>query len=74
MRRNTKELTEKQKELYDAIKDFIKVNGYPPTIRELNEIINVKSTAPTFNKLRELKEKGYISYANNKSRTIKILK
>lgn len=67
-------MTKKQEELYKAIKEFIEVNGYAPTIRELNEITNKKSTATTFNKLLQLKKKGYITYEEGKSRTIKILK
>lgn len=68
------ELSKKQMELYQAIGTFIDKNGYPPTIRELNEITNISSTSTTFAKLLQLKKKGYITYAENKSRTIKLLK
>lgn len=68
------ELSKKQMELYQAIGTFIEHNGYSPTIRELNEITNIKSTSTTFTKLKQLKKKGYITYAENKSRTIRILK
>lgn len=67
-------MTEKQHKLYLAIKDFIKENGYAPTIRELNVITNTKSTCTVYTKLVQLKKKGYITYVENKSRTIKILK
>ena len=67
-------LTKKQKILYDEIKKFIKENGYAPTIREINVITNIRSTSTTFSKLIQLKKKGYITYIENKSRTIKILK
>lgn len=67
-------MTKKQEELYIAIKEFIKKNGYAPTVRELCEITNVKSPATTFSKLIILKRKGYITYIEGKSRTIKILK
>ena len=72
--KQTDKLTKKQLELYEVIKAFIEKNGYPPTIRELNEITNIKSTSTTFVKLLQLKKKGYIEYAENKSRTIKLLK
>ena len=68
------ELTKKQEKLYLAIKNFIEKNGYAPTIREINEIINIKSTSTTFYKLLQLQKKGYITYVNGKSRTIKLLK
>lgn len=67
-------MTEKQEQLYKIIKEFIKKNGYAPTVRELNEITNIKSPATTFAKLIQLKKKGYITYVEGKARTIKILK
>lgn len=68
------ELTKKQEKVYLAIKNFIEKNGYAPTIREINEIINIKSTSTTFTKLLQLQKKGYITYINGKARTIKLLK
>lgn len=69
-----KEITAKQKELYKTIKDFIEVNGYSPTIRELKELTNIKSTSATYYKLLSLKEKKYIDFIKNSPRTIRILK
>ena len=70
----SQKLTKKQEKLYLAIKNFIEKNGYAPTIREINEIINIKSTSTTFTKLLQLQKKGYITYINGKARTIKLLK
>lgn len=67
-------MTKKQEELYVVIKEFIKNNGYAPTIREINKITYIKSPATTHKHLLELKKKGYITYVKGKSRTIKILK
>lgn len=66
-------LTIKQEELYGAIKDFIKENGYAPTVRELTRIINKKSPATTYNLMQQLIKKGYIS-TDGKARTIKVIK
>lgn len=66
-------MTNKQEELYIAIKEFINKNGYSPTVRELGELTNIKSPATTYGKLIILKRKGYITYEEGKSRTIKIL-
>lgn len=67
-------LTKKQEALYTTIKEYIKENGYAPTIREINLLTNIRSTSTTHDKLKQLKKKGYISYLENKPRTIKILK
>lgn len=68
------ELSKKQMELYQAIATFIKHNGYSPTIRELCQIVDNKSTSPVFDKLNKLRKKGYITYIDGKSRTIRLLK
>ena len=67
-------MTTKQKILYEAIKNFINENGYSPTVRELCKMTNIKSPSTTFAKLQHLKRMKYISYEENKPRTIKILK
>ena len=38
-------MSEKQKEILEIIKTFIKKNGYSPTIREICKLANIKSTA-----------------------------
>lgn len=68
------ELTNKQQELYKTIKEFIDENGYAPTVRELCKLTNNKSTGSTFDKLKKLKNKGYITYTEHKFRTIRIVK
>lgn len=67
-------MTKKQKELYDIIKKYIIKNGYPPTIRELCNKLNVKSTGTIQVMLKRIKKKGYIDYQEYKSRTIRIIK
>lgn len=67
-------MTKKQKELYDIIKKYIVKNGYPPTIRELCNELNVKSTGTIQVMLKRIKKKGYIDYQEYKSRTIRIIK
>ena len=74
MKKKMKEITEKQEALYVIIKDFIELNGYAPTIRELCKITGNKSSCTIYQKLFQLKKKGFITYVDRKSRTIKILK
>ena len=66
-------LTTKQTEVYNLIKKFIKEKGYSPTIRELCKILGLNSSASIHRHLKILKQKGYITYEEGKSRTIKIL-
>ena len=40
-----KELSERQKNVYQFIQTHMKMHGYPPTVREIGEAIGVKSTS-----------------------------
>ena len=67
-------MTRCQYEVYKKIKKYIKENGYSPSIRELCDMINKSSTGTIQTHLKNLKKLGYISYVNNKGRTIRITK
>ena len=69
-----RELTIKQKEIYDIIKKYIEDNGYSPTVREIAKIADLNSPATIQQHIKNLKDKGYINYIEKKSRTIRIIK
>ena len=53
-------LTERQKEVLDVIKKYIATNGYPPTVREIGDILGLTSPATTQAHFDNLVKKGYI--------------
>ena len=63
-------MTNKQKIIYEAIQEFLEINGYSPTIRELCDLLDLKSTATMFVHLRKMKAKGVLDYKEGSSRTI----
>lgn len=65
-------LNEKEIKVYETIKKFIEVHRYSPSIRELNNILNYKSTKTIYRYLKNLKEKGYLNYQEHKKRSISI--
>lgn len=67
-------ITKAQVETYAAIKEYIDMYKYSPSIRDLCKIRGKSSPATMLYELRILKKKGYIDFAENKSRTIRILK
>lgn len=67
-------LTEKQEELLYCIKSYINSYGFSPSIRELQEMMNKKSTSTIKQGLDILRNKGYISFQDHKVRTIRILR
>jgi len=57
----------------DIIKNHIKNNGYPPTVRELMEYLSVKSTSTISYYLDKLEEMGQIKRSQNKNRAIELI-
>lgn len=52
--------------------DFIKENGYPPTVREICAELDIKSTSTVHRYLKELQAEGRISMGENQNRAISI--
>lgn len=67
------DLTTKQMEYYDFIKKYIDTYGYSPSIRDIGKVFE-RSTGSVYPMLKILREKGYITFEEKKSRTIKIIK
>ena len=53
-------ITAKQQQILDYIKNEILDKGYPPTVRDICEAVNLKSTSSVFAHLESLEKKGYI--------------
>lgn len=60
--------------VYNEIKRFIRLNGYPPSVRELGELCGFASPATTQYYLDRLEQRGYIQKGNGRNRAIKVLK
>ncbi|MBN1350894.1 transcriptional repressor LexA [candidate division KSB1 bacterium] len=56
----TRELTEKQAEMLRAIKEWITENGYPPTVRDLQEVFNFASVNAVHKVFVVLEKKGFL--------------
>lgn len=67
------ELTTIDIRLFDIIKQYIDENSYSPTVRELAELLNVKSTSTVQDHLDVLEKKGYIKRNRSMPRTIVVL-
>lgn len=55
-----KKLSDKQQLVYDYIKQYVKQNGYPPTVREVAEALGCKSASTAQFHMQKLEELGYI--------------
>ena len=65
-------LSAKQEEIYNVIKESILNKGYPPSVREIGELVGLKSTSSVHAHLNSLEKKGYIRKDPTKPRTIEI--
>lgn len=65
-------LTKKQKEVYDYIKDFISENGYSPSYREIAEAFELSSVATVATYIDYLKEKQYLSGEESGARSLQL--
>ena len=66
-------LTPVQKELYDWLVEYIKVNKHSPSIREMMKAMNLRSPAPIQSRLERMRAKGYIDWSEGQARTIRII-
>lgn len=67
-----KHLTEKQSQILKAIEDFIRENGFPPTVREIGEQFGI-TVKGAYDHLKAVEKKGFIKCTQNKSRAIELV-
>ena len=67
------ELTSKQQQIYDYIKEFINEKHYSPSVRDICVGVGLSSTSTVHSHLKRLEKKGLISRGGNKSRSITLI-
>ncbi|HDE3577824.1 TPA: transcriptional repressor LexA [Staphylococcus aureus] len=68
-----RELTKRQSEIYNYIKQVVQTKGYPPSVREIGEAVGLASSSTVHGHLSRLEEKGYIRRDPTKPRAIEIV-
>ena len=66
-------ITKKQMEILECIKQAILDKGYPPTVRELCDMVHLKSTSSIHANLEALARNGYIRRDPSKPRAIELV-
>ena len=67
-----KKLSLKEDEIYAYISETIRREGYSPTVRDIQQALAIKSTSTVQSYLAKLEEKGLITRATGKSRSVRI--
>lgn len=66
-------ITTKQLEILEYLKECILTNGYPPSVREICSAVNLRSTSSVHSHLSTLEKNGYIRRDSSKTRAIEII-
>lgn len=67
------DLSLRQTNILEFIKDQIRKKGYPPAVREIGEAVGLLSSSTVHGHLQTLEDKGYIRRDPTKPRAIEIL-
>jgi repressor LexA len=68
----TDQLTERQKDVYEFVRDKIRNRGYGPTVREIGDHFHISSPNGVMCHLKALEKKGLITREPNMSRAIQL--
>ena len=74
MRKTSQKLDETLSKMYNLIDIFVTTHGYPPSVRELMDEMDVASTSTIKYYLDKLEEKGLIKRSSNKNRAIEVVR
>ncbi|MDY3048529.1 MAG: transcriptional repressor LexA [Rothia sp. (in: high G+C Gram-positive bacteria)] len=72
-RQTRRPLSERQQLILDAITTAIEQKGYPPTMREIGDLVGLASLSSVTHQLSRLEEMGYIRRDPKRPRAIEIL-
>lgn len=68
-----KEMREKQRQIYEFLKSHTEEKGYPPSVREICEAVNLSSTSTVHGHLKRLEKRGLIKRDPTKPRALEIV-
>jgi repressor LexA len=65
-------LTPRQQRILNVIRDNIEQRGFPPSMREIGELVGLTSSSSVSHQLRVLEEKGFLRRDPNRPRAIEV--
>jgi len=67
-------LTSRQRAVLEGIHELRREKGYPPTVRDIGERLNLRSSCTVQRHLEALERKGYIKRDRTKARSVEIVR
>ncbi|MDO5456741.1 MAG: transcriptional repressor LexA [Atopococcus tabaci] len=68
----TSQISARQQQILDCIYEEVNTKGYPPTVREICEAVDLSSTSTVHGHLEKLEKNGYIVRDSSKPRAIEV--
>ena len=65
-------LTPRQQRILSVLRESIEKRGYPPSIREIGELVGLTSSSSVAHQLRVLEQKGFIKRDPNRPRALEV--
>lgn len=66
-------LSPREEAIVNAIKEHIRINGYPPSVREIGQAVKLSSSSTVHSYLRRLEKKGLLRRDPTKPRALELL-
>lgn len=66
------DLSEMEERILKYIVEVIRTEGFSPSVRDIQDALDIRSTSTVHAYVAKLKEKGYIQKENGKSRTLRV--
>lgn len=66
-------LTERQRRILEEIKQAVETRGYPPSVREIGEVVGLTSPSSVNYQLKVLERKGYLRRDPHRPRALEVL-
>jgi repressor LexA len=66
-------LTDRQRQVLEGVTKIMREKGYPPTVREIGDLLGLRSSCTVQRHLEALERKGYLKRDRTKARSLEIL-
>jgi repressor LexA len=68
-----KDLTKRQKQIFDYISSYLSKHGYPPTVREIGKAVGLHSSSTVHAHLSKLETLGVLKRDPSKPRALEVM-
>jgi len=67
------DITDRQRRILEAIRDSVTTRGYPPSMREIGEVVGLTSSSSVKHQLTALQAKGFLRQDPNRPRALEVV-